>query len=67
MLDDLVESSESLADDHTHVDVLEIQHSDGHVGAKDQHEQDQVSVRRLARFKMMLNVRNIRTWRRLQT
>ena len=67
MLDDLVESSESLADDHTHVDVLEVQHSDGHVGAEDQHEQDQVPVRRLTKLKMMLNVRNIRTWRRLQT
>ena len=42
MLDDLVESSESLADDHTHVDVLEVKHSNGHVGTQDQYQQDQV-------------------------
>ena len=42
VLYDLVEGSESLAEDHTHVDVLEVQHSNGHVGTQDQHQQDQV-------------------------
>ena len=42
MLYDLVEGSESLAEDHTHVDVLEVQHSNGHVGTQDQYQQDQV-------------------------
>ena len=42
VLYDLVEGSESLAEDHTHVDVLEVQHSNGHVGTQDQYQQDQV-------------------------
>ena len=43
VLNDLVEGSESLAEDHTHVDVLEVKHSNGHVGTQDQYQQDQVS------------------------
>ena len=43
MLYDLVEGSEPLTEDHAHVDVLEVQHTDGHVAAQDKDEQDQVS------------------------
>ena len=44
MLDDLVESPKPLAENHAHVDVLEVEHGDGHVGTEDAHEEDAVSV-----------------------
>ena len=42
VLDDLVEGPEPLAEDHGHVDVLEVEHRDGHVGAGDADQQDDV-------------------------
>ena len=44
VLDDLVESPKPLAENHAHVDVLEVEHGDGHVGTEDAHEEDAVSV-----------------------
>ena len=43
MLNDLVEGPESLAEDHTHVDILKVQNSNGHVGTEDENEQDEIS------------------------
>ena len=40
MLNDLVEGSEPLTEDHAHVDVLEVQDSNSHVAAQDQDEED---------------------------
>ena len=42
VLDDLVEGPEPLAEDHGHVDVLEVQHRDGHVGTGDADQEDHV-------------------------
>ena len=44
VLNDLVEGPEPLAEDHSHVDVLEVEHSDGHVGAGDADQQDDVPL-----------------------
>ena len=43
VLDDLVEGPEALADHHGHVDVLEVEHGHGHVGAEDADQQDDVT------------------------
>ena len=43
VLDDLVEGSEPLTEDQTHVDVLQVQDTNGHVGTEDQYQQDEVS------------------------
>ena len=43
MLNDLVEGSESLTKDHTHVDILQVKNSNGHVGTEDEDEQNEVS------------------------
>ena len=43
VLNDLVECPEPLTQDQTHVDVLQVQDSNGHVGTEDQYQQDEVS------------------------
>ena len=66
VLNDLVEGSESLAKDHTHVDVLQVQDSNGHVGTEDQYQQDEVSEVSNDQCCDVVMLTFL-TWRRLQT
>ena len=43
VLNDLVECPEPLTEDQTHVDVLQVENTNGHVGAEDEYQQDEVS------------------------
>ena len=66
MLNDLVEGSESLTKDHTHVDILQVKNSNGHVGTEDQYQQDEVSEVSNDQFCDVVMIPFL-TWRRLQT
>ena len=67
MLNDLVEGSESLTKDHTHMDVLQVKNSNGHVGTEDEYEQDEVSEVYNDQCYVVILDSFLPTWRRLRT